>query len=309
MIPLLNEFKDKLLQDGMYPHNVGYALKAIVYFSKYMKSEDMAKISNDDIKMYKAHLADAYVTPEGNKLCEETALFRLYSIGEYFKFLVKKERMLTDPTFNVELPNDRYTKYIPTEKDIEDMISKPDPYSYTGIRDRAVLLLACALPLLPKDYPNINVQDVDLKRMVIHPAASIYKEEFPIDKRTCEAIEKYLKVTRPVFLNRKKRQIENLFLNEWGDPFGPATIYAVFWSYRGDKRIDPCSVRHARAVSLMRRGASRDEIQLALGHRSPKIARLYKTLASTKLETFPTHYHYDNKYGHKKVTRDNVCKV
>ena len=303
MIALLNEFKDKLLQEGMYPHNVGYALKAIVYFSKYMKSEDMVNISKDDIKMYKTHLADAYVTPEGNKLCSETALFRLFSIGEYFKFLTEKKYVRTDPTLGLELPKNQYTKYIPTEKDIEDMIARPDPYSYTGIRDRAVLLLAYILPLLPKDYPNIRLQDVDLKGKVISPSNTRYKE-IPLDARTCEAIEKYLKVTRPVFLSRKKRDTDKLLLNEWGDPFIASTIYAIFWSYRGDKRIDPCSLRHARAIGLMRKGAARDEIQLALGHRSPKIARLYKTLASAKLETFPTHYHYGNKYGHKKMTRD-----
>ena len=291
MVPLLNEFKEKLLEEGMYPHNVGYALRAIIYFSKYVKSEDMLKISKSDIETYKTYIQDEYRTPQGNKLCEETILFRLYSIGEYFKFLVEKGRMRINPTLGVGLPKNPYTKYIPSEKDIEDMVSRPDPYSYVGIRDRAILILAHTSPLMPPDYGRLNIQDVDLKGKLIRPSNAKYKEEIPIEKRMCEALEKYLKVTRPAFINRAKRHTDKLFLNERGEPIKATNIYPIFWKYRGDKPIDPCSMRHARAITMMQKGADRNEIQASLGHRSPKIARLLKVLASPDLKALRTHYH------------------
>ena len=93
-------------------------------------------------------------------------------------------------------------------------------------------------------------------------------------------------------MNRAKRHTDKLFLNERGEPIKATNIYPIFWKYRGDKRIDPCSIRHARAITMMQKGADRNEIQASLGHRSPKIARLLKVLASPDLKALQTHYHY-----------------
>ena len=65
-------------------------------------------------------------------------------------------------------------------------------------------------------------------------------------------------------------------------------------------------MRHARAITMMQKGADRNEIQASLGHRSPKIARLLKVLASPDLKALQTHYHYH--YSKKLISDGKMVK-
>jgi integrase/recombinase XerD len=293
--PLLNDFKEDLVNKGLYPCTISNVIKALIYFERYIESKDVRKITKSDIENYKTYLMTEYKTNAGKRLCTETILHRLHAITRYFKFLVERKVIFIDPTVYLEFPKKKYKlpEYIPNEKDIEEILKGPDTYTYVGIRDRLVLELAYTCPLRNKELRDLKLQDIDLKAKTIYPGRAKHGREcgIPITKGTYEALVKYLGISRPRLLKHAKADPGHLFLSEQGRPFAQGTINEIFVKYRGNKRIHPHSMRHACAVHMLKNGANIRDIQVLLGHRSIKSTMVYTVLTAKDLREMQDKYH------------------
>ncbi len=303
MLPLLNEFRDKLLRDGRQPNTIQNALKACVYFAGWHESEDFRKVGPKDIDRYKIYLMTEYISHEGKKLCNETVVHRLSALSAYFKFLLFNKKVLFDPTINLKFPKKikRLPSYIPTEKDVEELINKPDTYTYVGIRDRLLFELSYTCPLRNSELQGLNVGDIDMKDRYIYPARAKGGREcgIPIIDSTHQALQKYFVISRPRLLKNAKAATDRLFITRDGDPFKPGTINEIFQKYRGDKHIHPHSMRHACAVHMIRNGAGLRDVQVLLGHRSLKSTVTYTVLTANDLKDLHVRYHPREKYARK----------
>jgi len=293
--PLLNEFKDDLINKGLYPCTIINIIKALVYFERYMKSKDIRKITKSDIERYKTYLMTEHKTNVGKRLCTETILHRLYALTRYFKFLVERKVIFIDPTVYLTFPKKKYKlpEYIPNEKDIEEILKKPDTYTYVGIRDRLLLELAYTCPLRNKELRDLKLQDIDLKGKMFYPERAKRGREcgIPITKGTYEALIKYLGISRPRLLKHAKTNPDRLFLTERGKSFAQGTINEIFVKYRGKKRIHPHSMRHACALHMLRNGANIRDIQVLLGHKSIKSTMVYTVLTAKDLRDMQDKFH------------------
>ena len=295
MYPILNEFRENLINKGLYAGTISGVVKAVIYFERYTKSKDVRKITKSDIDKYKAYLMTEYKTIAGKRLCNETILQRLHALTRYFKFLVEKKIIFIDPTVYLTFPKKNYKlpQYIPNEKEIEELLRQPDTYTYVGIRDRLVMELAYTCPLRNKELRDLKLQDIDLKAKIIYPGRVKRGREcgIPITKGTYEALVKYLGISRPRLLKHAKSSPDQLFLTERGGPFAQGTINEVFVRYRGNKRIHPHSMRHACAVHMLKNGANIRDLQVLLGHRSIKSTMVYTVLTAKDLRDMQDKFH------------------
>jgi len=303
MLPLLNEFRDKLLRDGRQPNTIENALKACVYFSGWYESKDFRKVGPKDIDRYKIYLMTEYISHEGKKLCNETVVHRLSALSTYFKFLLFNKKILFDPTINLKFPKKvkRLPSYIPTEKDVEELINKPDTYTYVGIRDRLLFELSYTCPLRNSELRELCISDIDMKNKYIYAKRVKQGREcgIPIVASTYQALEKYLAISRPRLLKLAKGPTDRLFITHLGGPFTPSIINEIFQKYRGDKPIHPHSMRHACAVHMIRNGAGLRDVQVLLGHRSLKSTVTYTVLTANDLKDLHVRYHPREKYAKK----------
>ncbi len=305
MLPKLNEFKEELLSEGLSPLTMTNYLKAVVYFSRYMKSEDMRKVKARDIEVYKNYLMTEYVTNVGKRLVMESISHRLWSLRKYFQFLLKHKVVFFDPTLSLTFPKKvkHLPKNIPTEKDIEYILNQPDTYTYVGIRDRTILELAYTCPLRNKELREISLGDIDMKNRLIYPSRVKGGREcgIPIADSTHKVLLKYLEIARPRLLKRAKESSDRLFLTESGKPFAEGTIYEIFEKYRKDRHIHPHSMRHACALHMIRHGAGIRDVQVLLGHKSLKSTQVYTVLTAKDLKDFVDRYHPRQRQEKRKV--------
>jgi len=201
-----------------------------------------------------------------------------------------------DPTASVDIPRPtpRIRWYRPTEEDIEEFASRPDPYSYVGIRDAAMIRLWHLAPLKSKEHKDLKVQDIDLNKRMLYWRESRYRG-LKLDDKTCKALERYLKVSRPVFLKKAKAPTDKLFMNEWGDPLASCSIYEIFWKYRGDKKLKPYANRHIMALDMLRNGFSAEEVKKALGFKSIRMCEAYEAIITSDVNGFYKRNRFEEK--------------
>jgi site-specific recombinase XerD len=278
----------------------------VVFFARFLKSEDMKNITPSDIERCKIYIFKEHRNHEGRKVREEDAVARLNSLKMYFCFLHEQGYLAVDPAANVDIPSasPRVRWYIPTEEDAEEFASKPDPYSYVGIRDAAMIRLWYLAPLKSHEQKDLKVQDIDLEKKTIYWRESKYRG-LKLDEKTCKAIERYLKVSRPVFAKKSKPPTDKLFLNEWGDSLVECSIFEVFYKYRGDKKLKPYATRNMTAIDMLRDGSSLEEVKKALGIKSIKMCEAYKAVIADDVSGFYKRNRFEEKV---KLLKRQKCE-
>ena len=308
MLPLSDEFKEKLSRDGRYPDTIRETVNACIRFSKWFGSEDMRKVSPKDIERYRVFLMSEYVTRMGKKLCSETIRLRLLALCYYFKFLVQNKKIFFDPTLNLQLMKNKphLPDYIPSEKDVENLLRKPDTYTYMGIRDRAIFELMYTCPLRNSEIRLLSFQEIDMKDKYIYPTRLKGGREcgIPITASAYDALNKYFQIARPRLAAWSKRPTDRLFLTERGVPFTRGTLNQILGRYRTDKRMHPHSLRHACATHMLIHGARVRDIQVLLGHRRLTSTQMYTTLTANDIKDIQDKYHPRE----RKHRRDSITK-
>lgn len=168
-------------------------------------------------------------------------------------------------------------RYLQPE-DIERLIASCDRASAVGRRDRAILLLLARLGLRAGDIVHLRLSDVDWKGAWIHVCGKGRRHtRLPLTQEVGEAIVTYLNRGRP------RTNADTLFLRRRA-PFCAFSSSAV--SHIVDKALRRAGVmrpsrgaahllRHSLATSMLRQGASLEDIAPVLRHRSIETTQIY----------------------------------
>lgn len=169
-------------------------------------------------------------------------------------------------------------KYLPPE-DVERIIESCDASSPTGKRDRAILLLLARLGLRAGDIVQMRLRDIDWKGAWIHVSGKTRRQvRLPLTREVGEAIVEYLPHGRP------RASTDAIFLRSRA-PFRrfrghPAVSVLVASAMRraGIERPPRGAahlLRHSIASSMLRHGASLQEISALLRHRCVETTAIY----------------------------------
>lgn len=169
-------------------------------------------------------------------------------------------------------------RYLSPEE-VERIIDSCDVSSPIGKRDRAILLLLARLGLRAGDIVQMRLQDIDWKGAWIQVAGKGRRQtRLPLSREVGQAIVLYLQEVRPA------ASTDALFLRSRAPFRGfrahPTVSVIVASAIRraGIKRPSRGAahlLRHSLATTMLRRGASLQEIAALLRHRSIETTQIY----------------------------------
>jgi len=169
-------------------------------------------------------------------------------------------------------------RYLQPEE-AERLIDSCDRASAVGWRDRAILLLLARLGLRADDIAHLRLSDIDWKDASIQVCGKGGRyARMPLTQEVGQAIVAYLKKGRP------RSNIDTLFIR-------CRAPYCAFSSHSAvslivDRALRRAGVarpsrgaahllRHSLATSLLRQGASLEDIATILRHRSIATTQIY----------------------------------
>lgn len=163
--------------------------------------------------------------------------------------------------------------------EVESVIRTCDPCTHTGSRDRAILLLLARLGLRAGDIVEMRLSDIDwIESWILVSGKSRRQTRLPLTQELGDAISNYLTNWRPPAATDK------LFLCTLA-PFRPFSCHSAV-SIMVSRALDRADVkcagrnaahifRHSAATSMLRQGASLQEIAQVLRHRSTSTTEIY----------------------------------
>lgn len=169
-------------------------------------------------------------------------------------------------------------RYLQPEE-VERLIASCDPGSPVGRRDRAILLLLARLGLRAGDIVHLRLNDIDWKEACIHVCGKGRRHtQLPLNQEIGESIVAYLQNGRP------PTNADTLFVR-CRAPFRAlgshcAVSEIVDRALKRAKVVRPSRgaahlLRHSVATSMLRQGATLQDIAVILRHRSVETTQIY----------------------------------
>ena len=169
-------------------------------------------------------------------------------------------------------------RYLPPQ-DVERLIASCAPSSPAGLRDRAILLLLARLGLRAGDIVQMPLSDIDWKNAWLHVSGKNRRQtRLPLTQEVGQAIATYVQSGRP------SAHTDALFLRSrapfraLGSHCAVSMIVATAFRRAGINRPGRGAahlLRHSIASSMLRHGASLQEISVLLRHRSIDTTQIY----------------------------------
>jgi len=149
-------------------------------------------------------------------LGERTIAETLTVLRVFFRYLLRTNQILSDPTWNVRLSGAHSPlPQVLSGLEVERILARPDVETTEGLRDRAILELLYATGMRRTELVNLCVSDIDFS------AGSIFIREgkgrkdriVPAGERALFWLKRYLAI-RPNLV--KGKDAGNIFLNFYG---------------------------------------------------------------------------------------------
>ncbi len=213
----------------------------------------------------------------------------LAHLRSFFRYLKKAGRLLSNPA--LELENCRKTRQLPKNilsvPEIARLLAVVPRDSPSGLRDLAVLEVLYSTGVRRAELLGLNLSDLRLGESMLYVMGKGSKERVvPLGKAACEAVQRYLKESRPVLI---KGETQALFVSAChGDR---ATVYEILPAIRRyakqakiKKKVNLHLFRHTCATHLLRGGADLRCIQTLLGHSELSTTAIYTRVDLTDLK-------------------------
>ena len=219
------------------------------------------------------------------------------SIRNYHSFLIAEGWAEANPAELVELP--KQTRRLPevlTIEEVDKILNTPDANTPDGLRDRAILECLYATGMRVSELVSLTHQQLVPELQLVRVLGKGSKERLiPIGKPALEALNRYMKSARPLFMRRNKETDDKLFLNQRGGPISRMGVYNIVKKAAKEagikKKVYPHIFRHSFATHLLEGGADLRDVQEMLGHVSILTTEIYTHVDRTLLQRTYDAYH------------------
>ena len=280
-------FTDRLMrQRQASPHTIASYRDTFCLLLRFAqdhlkKSPSMLMLEHLDAPFVAAFL-DHLEKERGN--CARSRNARLATIHSFFQYAA-----LHAPDHSaliqrvLAIPNKRYDRTqieFLTHREIEALLAAPDVSTWSGRRDRTLLLVAVQTGLRVSELVGLRCEDVVLGRGAHVRCLGKGRKErcTPLGKDSVKALRGWLRERNP-------RLSDPLFPITRGGPLGPDGIEYLLAKHVATarkrcsslkkKRVSPHVLRHSTAMELLQAGVDCSVIALWLGHERPDTTQIY----------------------------------
>lgn len=225
------------------------------------------------------HLRDFLVEISEIGLTARSQARLVSSIRSFYRFLIHKDKITSDPTELLEAPKlgSRLPEVLSLEE-INSMVASIDVSAWTGQRNRAIIEVLYGSGLRVSELINLKLSNIYFDENYMQVEGKGSKQRLvPLSEESIKQID-YWRMYRSSMTIQKGNE-DFLFLNNRGAKLTRAMIFEVVKSVAEKagvhKRVSPHMLRHSFATHLLENGANLRAIQQLLGHESITTTEIY----------------------------------
>jgi integrase/recombinase XerC len=215
---------------------------------------------------------------------------KLGTLRSFYKFLVKRNRLSSNPLTAVRTPKQekklpRFLEY----EEVKTLLETPPADNWLGARDRAILETLYSTGIRVSELVALNMDDIDFLGEIIHVRGKGKKERIaPISSSALQVIQHYME-----FRNKRAQSSSNfdskvLFVNKHGRRLSTRSVRRKMDKYLKmaglDPAISPHTLRHSFATHMLNNGADLRSVQELLGHQSLSTTQVYTHLTTGRIK-------------------------
>ena len=278
-----------------------YEVKKFIFFvsENYIRIKNISQINKNIILDYLNFLM-RYKDRKGKALSSKTIKLKIAAIRHFFKYLLKSDFILKDPTLTIESPKEERSlpKNILTESEVKLILDSIDTRTPIGLRNKTIIELFYSCGMRTSELCDLKIHNVDLKEqtVIIEHGKGDKMRVLPIGQYAVDYIEQYISRARKFMLKGRINDEGYLFLTNRGTKFNKETInrciiHGVVKNLRLNKKVSCYSFRHALATHLVQNKVDIRFVQELLGHESLNTTQKYCHLNITDLKKMHALYH------------------
>ena len=214
---------------------------------------------------------------------------KLATLRSFYKFLVKRNRLSSNPVMSVRTPKqEKKLPHFLEYEEVKRLLETPPMDNWLGARDRAILETLYSTGIRVSELVGLNMDDVDFLGEVVHVRGKGKKERIaPISSSALQVIQHYME-----FRNKRAQSsnfdLKVLFVNKHGRRLSTRSVRRKMDKYLKmaglDPSISPHTLRHSFATHMLNNGADLRSVQELLGHQSLSTTQVYTHLTTKKLK-------------------------
>ncbi len=235
--------------------------------------------------------ARAYMTLLSEKQYSKATVARkLATLRSFYKFLVKRNRVASNPIVGIRTPKQerRLPRFLEYDE-VKKLLETPPMDTWLGARDRAIMETLYSTGMRVSELVALNIDDIDFLGEVVHIRGKGKKERIaPISPSVLQVIQHYMEFRNKRAQNNSNFDAKVLFANKHGKRLSTRSVRRKMDKYlimAGlDPAISPHTLRHSFATHMLNRGADLRSVQELLGHQSLSTTQIYTHLTTKKLK-------------------------
>lgn len=262
-----------------------YTREAALFFTFLNRNSlKLEEVGSSDIEKYIIEREDQ----EG--ITTRTAGKVLSSLRTFFKYLKIEKIMEANPAKLVEKPKDPLVLPKTISEDEMEELMKGFDDDILGRRDYALFELIYSSGMRISEAVGLDVSSWRREEKAISVIGKRNKERIVfVGDIAFEAVEEYLRDTRPRLLSKKNQKESALFLNRRGGRLTRQAAHLRFQECTSRLGLEATihTLRHSFASHMIKNGADIRSVQEMLGHSDIKTTQIYTQLdTSTLLEAY-----------------------
>jgi len=293
--PLISQFIHYLsIEKNASPHTCRGYRKDLEEFERFLKDSGALLSSSGEVPMENVdRLAiRKYLSFLHRRNKKSSIARKISTLRSFFKYLVKEERISSNPAKTVSSP--KVEKILPTALTVDETFrlvesTKGVPETRPSekgkkrrLRDLTILELLYSSGLRVSELVGLNSNQLDLELGIVRVMGKGRKERIvPVGKKAVEAVKRYLEERRTV------EPESPLFVNARGGRLTARSVGRLVKEYTRRsgifRKVSPHTLRHTFATHLLDAGADIREIQEMLGHASLSTTQRYTHVSMGKL--------------------------
>ena len=220
----------------------------------------------------------------------------LSALKLFNRYLILKKINSQDFSTSIEVPKSRkkLPQIISESKMEKFFFALPDKSIY-DIRDKCIFETMYCCGLRVSELVSLEINKINLDDEYIRVFGKGSKERLiPVSNSLTSVLKSYMQNSRPLLIN-KKRNIQYLFLNRFGNKISRQSVWSIFKKklkfITNKSEYSPHSFRHAFATHMLNNGADIRVIQLLLGHADISTTQIYTHVAKKNVKDIHRIHH------------------
>lgn len=278
----LQGFKERLMVQGASNTQVYVKPNTVKEFLHHLERQEI-----EDLKDVTQTTIDGYFDYLKKRPSKNGGGLSAASINKHAECVLRFMEYLNDATIGQSGFKVKYLRSKPKPKDIlleEEIENLFDAAGYTpkGITDKAILSLLYGCGLRRKELLDLEVQDIDLNKGLIHldQTKTKYDRDVPMSPNVQQHLEDYLFNVRQLLLDDTSQET-SVILSQTGRKMSdvnlPKRMKSLAEKTNIQKNVTIHGFRHAIATHLHRH-LDIEEVALFLGHKNLDSTMIYTHL-------------------------------